>query len=191
MPVEPSQVGLGVENVSDTHILIKEGREGITEITSYKTKEDALDGLNTIRKKLRKTHIKFDECRKEVQNCIDAIVDKRYYLYTVQTLEDAVKPTGKMIWSVNQSVYLSSEMTKHFEWKVLYATKDEAEKLFKERLGLYKMQADEDPRIEIVMTKSGLGALIYKDKKPLIDLYCESQVAGSIGDIGTVILKHF
>ena len=190
MPAEPSQVGLGVENVSDTpYVLVKEGRSGVDEVTTYNTREEALDGLNEVRKRLRKTHTRFSECGAQIQHCEDAIIDQRYNLYTVQTVEDAVRPNGKIIWSVNQSVFFDCPLSKHYEWRAFFATREEAEKLFKERLELYQIQADRDPEIEIVMTDEGRAADIKKNGKLVIDLYCESNEVGGAKRMGTVMLN--
>lgn len=186
MPVEPSQVGLGVENVSDTHILIKEEINGVKEITTYNTKEDALDALNEIRKKLRKTHNTFTECGKDRPYYVDAIIDKRKTVYSVQTVEDAVSTTGKLIWSVNQSVYTDLSINPQFEWRHLFETRQEAEKVYQERLQLYKLQKGPGIRID----ERDTYTFIYKNGKLVVDLFLESAEVGTVKDIGNLYLNN-
>lgn len=179
------------ESNDQVYVLTTEELTGVSNVETFNNKEEALEALKEVKKGLRKRHIKFEtaEPSEASVKCEEAVYDKRGRGYFVQTVQDAVDPTGKLIWSVNQSVFNQGEMSPMFEWRVLYASKDDAVKLFKERLELYQMQADADSSIRIDMGKSGLSAYIYKNGQLTIDLFCESAYVGVISDVGTLILR--
>lgn len=179
------------ESNDQVYVLTTEELTGVSNVETFNNKEEALEALKEVKKGLRKRHIKFQtaEPSEASVKCEEAVYDKRGRGYFVQTVQDAVDPTGKLIWSVNQSVFNQDEMSPMFEWRVLYASKDDAVKLFKERLELYQMQADADSSIRIDMGKSGLSAYIYKNGQLTIDLFCESAYVGVISDVGTLILR--
>lgn len=179
------------ESNDQVYVLTTEELTGVSNVETFNTKEEALEALKEIKKGLRKRHIKFEtaEPSETPVKCEEAVYDKRGRGYYLQTVEDAVDPTGKLIWSVNQSVFNQGEMSPWFEWRVLYASKEEAVKLFKERLELYQMQADADSSIRIEMGKCNLSADIYKNGQLVVDLFCESAYVGTISNVGTVILR--
>lgn len=179
------------ESNDQVYVLTTEELTGVSNVETFNNKEEALEALKEVKKGLRKRHIKFEtaEPSEASVKCEEAVYDKRGRGYFVQTVQDAVDPTGKLIWSVNQSVFNQGEMSPMFEWRVLYASKDDAVKLFKERLELYQMQAGADSSIRIDMGKSGLSAYIYKNGQLTIDLFCESAYVGVISDVGTLILR--
>lgn len=179
------------ESNDQVYVLTTEELTGVGNVETFNNKEEALEALKEVKKGLRKRHIKFQtaEPSEASVKCEEAVYDKRGRGYFVQTVQDAVDPTGKLIWSVNQSVFNQGEMSPMFEWRVLYASKDDAVKLFKERLELYQMQADADSSIRIDMGKSGLSAYIYKNGQLTVDLFCESAYVGVISDVGTLILR--
>lgn len=179
------------ESNDQVYVLTTEELAGVSKVETFNNKEEALEALKEVKKGLRKRHIKFqtaDQSGTPVK-CEEAVYDKRGRGYFVQTVEDAVDPTGKLIWSVNQSVFNQGDVSPMFEWRVLYASKDKATKLFEERLEMYQMQADKDPSIRIDMGQSGLSAFIYKDGQLTVDLFCESAYVGVVSDVGTLILR--
>lgn len=179
------------ESNDQVYVLTTEELTGVSKVEAFNNKEEALEALKEIKKGLRKRHIKFEtlEPSEAPVKCEEAVYDKRGRGYFVQTVEDAVNPTGKLIWSVNQSVFNQDETSPMFEWRVLYASKEEAVKLFKERLELYQMQADANSSVRIDMGKSGLSAYIYKNGQLTVDLFCESAYVGEISDVGTLIFR--
>lgn len=179
------------ESNDQVYVLTTEELTGVSNVETFNNKEEALEALKEVKKGLRKRHIKFEtaEPSEASVKCEEAVYDKRGRGYYLQTVEDAVNPTGKLIWSVNQSVFNQGEMSPMFEWRVLYASKEDAVKLFKERLELYQMQADADSSIRIEMGKDGLYADIYKNGQLTVDLFCESSIVGVISNVGTVILR--
>lgn len=179
------------ESNDQVYVLTTEELTGVSKVETFNNKEEALEALKEVKKGLRKRHIKFhiaDQSEAPVK-CEEAVYDKRGRGYFVQTVEDAVDPTGKLIWSVNQSVFNQGEISSMFEWRVLYASKEDAVKLFKERLQMYQIQADADSSIQIKMGKGGLSAYIYKNGQLTVDLFCESTYVGVISKVGTLILR--
>lgn len=166
-------------------VLIKEALEGIKAVQVYATREEAMDAFKQVTKKLKTTN-----CKSSYKACEAAVMDKDQTVYIVQQTSDAVKLDDKMVWSVNHSIFFDTDgmPPAMFEWRHQFATKEEAVKLYKERLKLYQEQADRNPEIEIIPTVSGLGALILKNNKPVVDLFCESHMIGQVNNIGTVIL---
>lgn len=165
-------------------VLIKEALEGIKAVQVYATREEAMDAFKQVTKKLKTTN-----CKSSYKACEAAVMDKDQTVYIVQKAEDAVRLDGKLIWSVNQSIFYDTPLSPAmFEWRQPFATKEEAVEFFLQRLELYQMQND-IPGIKINYNEERLSAMIYKDDKPVVDLFCESGIVGTITNVGTVILS--
>ena len=97
-----------------------------------------------------------------------------------------VSTTGKLIWSVNQSVYTDLSINPQFEWRHLFETRQEAEKVYQERLQLYKLQKGPGIRID----ERDTYTFIYKNGKLVVDLFLESAEVGTVKDIGNLYLNN-
>lgn len=161
-----------------------EALEGIQEVKTYATREEAMKAF--------KQEIKFirtGNCKDSYKACEAAAMDMDKTVYVVQKVEDAVKLDDKMVWSVNQSIFFNpGDVPAKYEWRHQFATKEEAVEHYNEQLERYKEQAARNPEIEINYTKSGLGALICKNGVPVVDLFCESQLIGQYSKVGVIVL---
>lgn len=169
------------------YVMTTESKDGERDSQVFDNREDAMNALLEVKKQHRRMHIPFNKYE-DVKHCEDAIIDRRGNAYTVQSFDDAINPDGKMVFIVNHSVFIDAPAASMYEWNVLYSTREEAERFFKDILELYKMQADSNPNVRIEMGQSGWTAFVYKDGKQVAEFYTDPILIGTAQDFGTLFV---
>lgn len=155
--------------------------EDIQEVELFDSYEEAQEEFEAIKEELQEEGVQFDSG----ENCITT----EDTMYVCVSVEDAVDPTNKIIWTTSQSVY-GPNASPFFEWSNSFSNHNDAVALLQERLAMYEIQAEGDPSINIEKSDSGRSAYIYKNGELVVGLYCDVTAVGLIGDTGTVILNN-
>jgi hypothetical protein len=143
----------------------------------FNSKADADAALNQTAEELKKNQT-------EYRMYTDVLYTEEC-IYRVQSVEDLANAKDRTIYTVNQSVYANVPNVGSTEWRCAFSTMDGALKFFKERLQMYKMQKGSGIKIE----EKERYALIYKNGKLVVDLFCDSFVVDDPDNYGTVILR--
>ena len=149
-------------------ILTIESLEGIKDVKTYATKEEAIKALKEVTKGIKTT-----DCTEGYGKCEAALVDKDLTVYLVQRTKDAVSLINKVAWTINQRIYFETKDS-DLEWTKMFATKEKAVSLYKWIVNGLETQAMNNPEIEFRYEEDGLGVQVYKNDKLVTKVYCDS-----------------
>ena len=165
-------------------VLTKESMLNLEEVVTFTDLEDAQEALEAIKDYYIENSIGFKTGGVTIRNWEDGILTDDGEIYSIQSIEDAVSPQGKVVWVVSHYAIGDGD-TEVFNWQKLFATKEDAQMLFEEVTNFY-----EDQDIPgITFKDEGLGFFVCKDGEPVIKVSGEPMIVGLIEGVNIVDLK--
>ena len=147
-------------------MLTIESMEGIQSVQTYATKKGAIEALNQVTK-----DIETRECTEEYFGNCEAAQISDSTLYVVQKPEDAVSLVNKLVWTVNQRLYIEKiGIPSSCQWTQLYSTKSLALAHLEAVSAAYLMTHSE---LEVTCSEDGLRKVFSKNGELNMTLFCE------------------
>ena len=162
-------------------VLIEEEHMIPKSVTAFTDLNAAKERLEDIKDDMINNEIDFKTGVEHIRNCECGIITEHTFC-TVQSLEDAISPQGKVVWVISHTTF-GGDLD--FTWQRVFAKETDACSLFTELHNYYLEQIAPD----ITYEQSDKRLKVYKDDKLVVMVTGTPMLVGVPDEMNVVELK--